>query len=473
MMGSAFFGSVRLSGTSDRIHQHLQPNLKEPCQHEEDVFCTHLPIVSIETGGQEMTIEMLDTGEGYQRKSDEIQAQISIVNQQDTNNHLEDIAEVKSLARVNYRGHSSLLFDKKSYKINFINEDLSENKEMKVMGMPAHDEWVLNGPFLDKTLIRNYLCMNIAGEIRSDTPEVRFCELFVDGKYQGVYIAMENVSRGEQRVNVSSYKKNHPFTSYIIRADRDVNAPGEINNFAKYTLRMPSHTAMEVIYPSEASEKEELKRYIEKEFSKFEKALYSYDYNDPVYGYKALIDVDSFVTYLVINEFFKNYDAALFSTYFYKDLQGKINIGPVWDFNNACDNYMEIGYDEAGFGMINRTYYFMLTKDEEFIDRVIAKYRELRKTYLSEEYLINYIDQTVEFLGPAIDRNYEVWGYSFNAEELPSSSRLTPVERNVESYEEAIKELKDFLIKRGRWLDRNIDNLKQYAHKSKVKKYNH
>lgn len=473
MIGSAFFGSIGLADKNNRIHQHLQQSVKEPCQHEENIFCTHLPIVSIQTGGQEMIVEMLDTGEGYHRKSTEIQAQISIVDHQDTNNHLEDAAEVKSLARINYRGHSSLLFDKKSYKINLINEDLSGNKNFEVMGMPAHDEWILNGPFLDKTLIRNYLGMNIAGEIRGDTPEVRFCELFVDGEYQGVYVAMENVSRGEQRVNISSYKKNNPFTSYIIRADRDVNALGEINNFAKYTLRIRGDTAMEVIYPSEAIEIEELKSYIERDFSRFEKALYSYDYNAPVYGYKSFIDVDSFVSYFVINEFFKNYDAALFSTYFYKDLQGKINIGPVWDFNNAGDNYMEVLHDETGFGMINRTYYFMLTKDEEFINRVISKYRELRKTYLSEDYLMNYIDQTVEFLGPAIDRNYEVWGYSFKAEDLAPVNRLTPVVRNVKNYEEAINQLKDFLIKRGKWLDKNIDNLKQYAHKSKVKKYSH
>ena len=43
--------------------------------------------------------------------------------------------------------------------------------------MDPHHEWVLHGPFLDKTLIRNYMWYNIAGEIMDYAPNVRFCEV--------------------------------------------------------------------------------------------------------------------------------------------------------------------------------------------------------------------------------------------------------------------------------------------------------
>jgi hypothetical protein len=65
------------------------------------------------------------------------------------------------------------------------------------MGMPAHDEWALYGPFLDKTLLRNYLGMNISAEVMGYAPNVRFCECFLDGRYQGVYLFMETVARSE------------------------------------------------------------------------------------------------------------------------------------------------------------------------------------------------------------------------------------------------------------------------------------
>lgn len=120
------------------------------------------------------------------------------------------------------------------------------------------------------------------------------------------------------------------------------------------------------------------------------------------------------------------------------------------------------------FEMQYLTWFYMLCKDEKFVDRIIDRYRELRQTYLSDEYLLGYIDDVIEYLGPAIDRNFEVWGYTFE-EYLP----LKPEERNPEDYEEAVNQMKDFIVERGAWMDENIEILKQYCHESKVKKFNH
>lgn len=120
------------------------------------------------------------------------------------------------------------------------------------------------------------------------------------------------------------------------------------------------------------------------------------------------------------------------------------------------------------FEMQYLTWFYMLCKDEKFVDRIIDRYRELRQTYLSDEYLLGYIDDVIEYLGPAIDRNFEVWGYTFD-EYLP----LKPEERNPEDYEEAVNQMKDFIVERGAWMDENIEILKQYCHESKVKKFNH
>ena len=46
----------------------------------------------------------------------------------------------------------------------------------------------------------------------------------------------------------------------------------------------------------------EIQRGISQDFSDFEKALYSYDYDDERYGCSAMIDTTSFIDYFLINE---------------------------------------------------------------------------------------------------------------------------------------------------------------------------
>ena len=139
----------------------------------------------------------------------------------------------------------------------------------------------------------------------------------------------------------------------------------------------------------------------------------------------------------------------------------------IWDFNSACNNYKD-NLDGTGFQMQNTTWQKMLTRDEDYDQRIIDRYRMWREGILSDEYLLNYIDEIVAYLGPAIDRNFEVWGYSF-AEYLP----LQPVSRNPDTFEKAIQDLKDFIQKRGAWMDEYIEVVQQYGHPSVVKKYNH
>ena len=50
------------------------------------------------------------------------------------------------------------------------------------------------------------------------------------------------------------------------------------------------------------------------------------------------LDMDSFVDFFIINEFFASYDAGQHSTYMYKSAEGKLTMGPYWDFDGAMDN---------------------------------------------------------------------------------------------------------------------------------------
>ncbi|HEO7582889.1 TPA: CotH kinase family protein, partial [Streptococcus agalactiae] len=313
----------------------------------------------------------------------------------------------------------------------------------------------------DRTLLRNYLSYNIAGEIMSYAPNVRYCELFVNGEYQGVYLAVENIEQGEQRVPIEKSDKKLHKTPYIVAWDREHKAKQKLDNYVHYT-HQSGISALDVKYPGKQRLTSKQLEFINKDINHIEKVLYSYDFSQ----YPKYIDRESFANYFVINEFFRNVDAGKFSTYLYKDLRDRAKL-VVWDFNNAFDNQIEGRVDEADFTLTDAPWFNMLIKDKAFIDLVVHRYKELRKGVLATEYLSNYIDETRHFLDPAIDRNYKKWGYVFDLKNTDPRNYLIPTERNVTSYHKSVEQLKDFIKKRGRWMDRNIETLYQYSAPSK------
>ena len=456
-----------------RIHQHevaRQPDAG--CDCDGSGLCTHLPLVIIDTDGadipgkpiadsydQETSFTMTSEGESMLR------ARITVIDSDTHNNHPSDTPDLESEMLIRVRGNSSRYFDKYNYLVRLVDED-GEYQEQEIMGMDAHYEWAMHGPYLDKSLIRNYMWYNIAGEIMDYAPNVRFCEVIINGEYKGLYVMTETITNGvESRLNISEPIDGSTKTGYLLRLDRGGSSPiKNIETFTSYAYR--NLQQLDIKYPRAGSLTQEMADAIAQEFSDFEKSLYSYDYDTENYGYHHSIDVQSFVDYFIINEFTANYDAGWLSTYIYKDIGGKYKM-VIWDFNSACNNYTHPVNLPNHFEMQQNIWYFMLTKDEEFTDRIIRRYRELRKTYLSEQYLDDYIDNVLAYLGPAIERNFEVWGYTFDKE------MIDPPERNPQNFEEAIAQLKDYIHERGEWMDKYIVILSQYSHESKNKKFNH
>lgn len=469
---ASFFAPHITGENNTRYHQHIEAEDKSPCFHGGEVFCTHLPLVMIDTSGKEIPGRAVTNEKGetvYTTAEDgskEITARIQIADNPTENNHTYSEPALTSDIRIHVRGNSSRAFDKSGYAVRLVTAE-GENNPQSVMGMDAHHEWALHGPFIDKTLIRNYMWYNIAGEIMDYAPNVRFCEVMLNGEYQGVYVMTEIITAGEDsaRLNLSVDKKDNTFSGYLLRLDRGGNADiKNISTFSAYSLRTKQF--LNIVYPGISNLTPALAESIRQDFSKFEKALYSYDFDNEDYGYKKYIDAQSFADYFIINEFTCNYDAGWLSTYIYKDIDRKYRMC-IWNFNSACDNYQESMVIPNHFEMQNCLWYFMLMKDEDFTDLIINRYRELRKTYLSEEYLYGYIDDCIEYLGDAVERNFAKWGYTFSPEYDP----LTPADRNPRSYGEAVEHMKEFIKARGDWMDENIESLRQYSENSKIKKF--
>lgn len=466
--------SVLATGTintphNTRVQQHLTYNTETEDTNrsiDKETFSSRLPIVMIETGNNTIPGKP-DKGQLVRTiKNSYIQANIKIIGKDDTLNTPDLKPDIESTIQIRVRGNSSRVFDKTGYLFKFTDKN-GQEKSHPVMGMETSDTWVLHAPYLDKTLMRNYMWYNLSGQIMDWAPDVRYCEVFLNDSYQGIYVMTEQISVDEGRVEVTKSRSNAPVSSYIICVDRpSVNDVTFLDNFTYYARRTQSR--VEVKYPGTKNITPELADYISADFSRFEKSLYSFDYDSRRYGYQSFIDTGNFVDYFIINEVTQNTDAGLYSTYFYKDVAGKLKLS-VWDFNNCCDNNIDEELPMAEFFMHNRPWFFMLTKDEAFINQVITRYRSLRKDILSDDSVTSYINSVQDYLGPAIDRNFQVWGYSFS----PENDLLSPDYRKLGSYEEAVDQYQRRLISHMRWMDDHIEDLKFYSHESKNKKFNH
>ena len=466
---AALLLSRHIDPEKQRYQQHLSYNTQvedTSLSIDEDTFSSHLPVVSIETGGVVIPGRPEQGQHVKDIENSFIQADMRIYDREGELNKLSSQPVLESKINIRVRGKSSRTFDKVGYLFKFT-DDAGMERKLEVMGMEKDSTWVLHGPYLDKTLMRNYMWYNLAGQIMEWAPDVRYCEVFLDHEYQGLYVMAEQISMGEGRIEMTKYDGKSNISSYIVCADREsVNDVQYLDNFTSYALRI--NGKLEVKYPGASRITPELTEYISRDFSRFEKALYSFDSDTARYGYQNYIDVDSFVDYFIINEVTQNTDAGLYSTYFYKDVSGKLKMC-VWDFNNCCDNYIEDQTPMAGFFMQNRPWYFMLCKDEAFMEKVITRYHQLRKGILSEEAVESYIAGVQSYLGPAIERNFEKWGYSF----LPEKDLLYEDERKIGSYEAAVEQYETRLVRRMRWMDEHIEDLRSYSHESINKKFNH
>lgn len=456
-----------------RIHQHRQATPDGPCTQQNDGgLCTYLPIVEIDTCGTAIPGRPIYGPNGevdYTMAADgstTISANMKVVGTDSSAyHHANGTPDLDSQIRIRIRGNSSRSFDKPSYAIRLVDGE-GNNAPQPVMGMDAHHEWVLYGPWLDKTAVRNYVFYNLSGEIMGYAPNVRYCEVILNGEYQGLYLMTESITGGSNgaRLQLSVSAKRNEFTGYLLRLDHKRPEETPLNSFTTYTYTTP--LLLQVEYPGERKLTPEMEEAIRQDFSDFEKSLYSFDYDMPTFGYKDQIDVDSFVNYFIINELSSNADAGNYSTYIYKGIYNLFHMC-VWDFNNACDNYFEEEISYEGFFMQNRLWYWMLTKDEDFTRRIIYRYRSLRQGILSEEALDTYIDETLAFIAPALVRNDARWG-----DVSTQANLLMPKKRNLDSRAAAEGQLKGYLHNRGRWLDQYIDILQQYSAGSKVKQYN-
>jgi len=196
------------------------------------------------------------------------------------------------------------------------------------------------------------------------------------------------------------------------------------------------------------------KVWLQRHLAEFERALYGQDFKDPVKGYAAYIDADSFIDHHIIVELTKNIDGFRFSAFFHKDRGGKIKMEPIWDWNLSFGNangkqghIAEYWYwpqlDDTQY-----SYYRRLFDDPDFGQRYVDRMAEVRGTMFSNSNLMSRIDSMVDELGAARVRNFERWPIL--------SRRIWPNTFVGKNYEDEINYMKDFIQRRLAWVDQQF-----------------
>ncbi len=421
---------------------------------------SNLPIVIINTFGEtivddpqiDATISIIDNGEGMV-------------------NHVNDPATVYNTG-IELRGHYSQILPQKPYKFETRDEE-GEELNVSLLGMPEEHDWCLIANYNDKVFMRNTLAYSLFRDMGHYAARSKYCEVILNGDYQGVYMLMESLKRDNARIDIAKLEEDENVGldvtgGYIIKCDYWT---WEDSWELEYSpLDAPNSTVRLVYeYPKPEDITYTQKEYIEDFINDFETALYSNDYTNPTTGYLKYIDIDSFIDYFIVNELSRNIDGFRKSFWMYKDKNesetelSKLTLGPIWDFDWSFKNIWSCSIFEAqdgsgwahhmnecNFDIVSPGWHLRLLQDPVFQNRLRCRWEDFRSGIMSNDAINDYIDETATLLEEAQQRHFDYWG------NLGINTGTPEVEQDPSTFEGQVTQFKNWIALRLQWLDTNI-----------------
>jgi len=330
---------------------------------------------------------------------------------------------VASRSEIRVRGSSSSGFAKKPYALELQNDDSNDDRAVSLLGMPANSDWVLTGPFtFDRSFTRNALIYDLSNQVGRYAPRTRFVEVFVHDStdnlrrsdYVGVYVLTEKIKRGKDRVDVEKISSKATTEleikgGYILKFDRA--GPGETG----FLVGDPDALQLNIKYvePKEVEIKQRPAQaaWLTDYINRFLAALKQPNFTDPKFGhYSQYIDVQSFVDHQILNELAWNVDAFVLSAYLFKTRDGKLEAGPLWDFDRSQES-TDPRDDSPERWLTNRFFgwYQRLFEDPDFQQAYIDRWQQWRDGPLSNRNVFATLDGLASQVEEAQVRNFERW----------------------------------------------------------------
>lgn len=326
--------------------------------------------------------------------------------------------------KIRGRGHSSFLFPKFSYRLKF-------EEKISLFGLPENKDWILLSNFADKSMLKNKLTFCLAKKLNAPyVPRSEFVELYVNREYLGVYQLTEKIEVAKNRVNIPERSG-----AFLIEIDNKYSRKDSVLFTPFFDIPLHIHEEEHSLL----KDKKALKDFV----GEFE----SYLLNDMSYSEKELskwLDLESYFRVYWIQEFSRNVDGFLNSTYFTWVSNTPMKFGPVWDFDIAYGGAHEI--NPEGWYTRNYSWNKELFSDVDFQKK--ANHYWIEKKNIFAEILDSLSFWELELKEPA-NNNFKRWP-------VLESTESWAHRESFHSYLEAVESLRNWLRIRIKWINKNL-----------------
>lgn len=400
----------------------------------------------------------------------------------DLNAHADQTLEFDGPIAIKWRGTSSFqgtAQTKKPMSIKTLEDTTKtvdgKKKKVSLLGMGKDNDWCFLAPWQDNSYIRDILTMQMARGGYAFAPEMRYCEVFFNNIYYGVFVLSERATKGKNRLNLWDYgldEDDNPIDDttgdFHVEVDRatDMLTGKEEPHYTSYYRPMKNNGdiiwSRRIIYQYKDPEYEDFvegtQEAVDKAIADMEDAFAANDYED---RYGDYIDRESFMDFEIAQEVSNNVDAYRLSTplYKYSDTHARATGDnnrwktALWDFNIAYgheDGYYFDPFREdwrytandmmMDYGRYNDEiipfYWIKLNQDDAYINGIKARYTQRRLSSYTDRRIEAIKDSLLLILEQeAVERDHQAWRGHFS------------------SLENAIAEVVDFTKNRLEWMD--------------------
>ncbi|MDR2802136.1 MAG: CotH kinase family protein [Prevotellaceae bacterium] len=325
--------------------------------------------------------------------------------------------------KIKGRGNSTWSLPKKPYKMKF-------DKKTSLLGEPKDKEWVLLANYTDKTNLRNETAFFMGRlSLLEWTPRTHFVEVFLNEVYDGTYQLCEQIKIAEDRVNVTD-------DGYLLEVD-------QLSRLEAGDVYFQTSRLLFNIKEPDVEDGSERYHWIKDYVTNVEDLLYAENF-DPGTGYAQYVDIPSFVDWYLVNEITKNNDALMFSScYLNIAPNGKLKMGPLWDFDIGLGNVNYSGNeDPTGLWIARAAWFQQLLQDPAFVAQVKTRFAYFKS---KENDILSNINSGAAYLKYSVIENNSRWQTLYVS--------TWPNYAIWGAYENEVQYMKNWLSTRFDWLE--------------------
>ncbi len=372
-------------------------------------------------------------------------------------------------AGIKLRGNSTLGYAKKPYRIKF-------DKKQDVFGLGKAKSWVLLANYLDPAGIRNDVAYAFGDRLNTVTkeqtgfsmyvPRMRPVEVYLNGEFKGLYDMGDHIQVDGTRIAIDESGDELDDNDVQLFPEANVGYYLEIEDSSRvipeyesegteyFTIRNTndSGTTLYVQFKTPEIPSAEQKTYISNYLQTVNDLIRARD--ESVWDY---IDMDGFIDWYLVNELFKNTDSGFLSSVkMFKDKDGKLSMGPVWDFDlgSGAVAYSDID-DPTGWRTRNEErcdWYTNLFAMSEFSSAVNERWALLHEKGVFDA-IFSDIENLTSYLDESATEDYALWHDTYVAEVNNTSWLTVPSIQLTENWDVQVQYLTTYMKARIAWMD--------------------